>query len=85
MTAHPNDPHPSAAAGTATVAKASRMPQYVNENLVYLYTDGAWRGFSTTSTAVMQRIQDAFANTSRFEVYVWYSGATASNVQITSV
>jgi hypothetical protein len=78
-------PQPSAAAGPATIGKASRMLQYVDENLVYLYTDGAWRGFSTTSTAVMQRIQDAFADTSRFGVYVWYSGATASTVQITSL
>lgn len=71
--------------GASTVAEASRMLQYVNEDIVYLLADGAWRGFKTNSTAIMQRIQDAFGNPARYKVYVWYSGAGASNVQVTSL
>jgi hypothetical protein len=79
-------PKPEAAASDAAAhSRASRMLQYVNENRVHLMADGQWRAFSTSSTAVMQRIQDAFANTSRFQVWVWYEGSTATNVQITSV
>ena len=69
----------------ATVAQASRVLQYVNEDNIYLLTDGAWRNYKNSSTAIMQRIQDAFGNPDRFKVYVWYNGASAQTVQITSV